>query len=125
MAFIDWDQVPEQPIVDGIRRKLISTEKMTVVIWFWDKGIYLPAHTHYHDQFFYLISGKAQFESDGDKRVLDRPGASWMIPGNVPHSTYYLEDSVTMDIFSPARDDMVANVDPYVRAATKRAPEAI
>jgi quercetin dioxygenase-like cupin family protein len=121
MPFVNWDEIPEQRLVDGVRRKLISTEKMTVVLWYWDKGVFLPAHTHPHDQFFYLISGKAEFESAGSKKVLDYPGASWMIPGGTPHSTSYLADSVTMDVFSPAREDMVANRDPYIRAATKRA----
>jgi len=120
MSFVDWEKIPEQVIVPGVRRKLISTEKMTVVMWYWDKGVFLPAHTHPHDQFYYLISGKAEFESAGEKRLMDRPGASWMIPGNAPHSTFYLEDSVTMDVFSPAREDMIADRDPYIRAALKR-----
>jgi quercetin dioxygenase-like cupin family protein len=117
MPYIDWDQVPEQPIVPGVRRKLISTDKMTVVLWMWDKGVFLPAHTHPHDQFYYLISGRAEFEAGGEKRLLERPGASWMVPGGVPHSTFYLEASVTMDVFSPAREDMVADRDPYIREA--------
>jgi quercetin dioxygenase-like cupin family protein len=121
MPHINWDSIPEQKIVDGIRRKLISTDKMTVVMWFWDKGMFLPAHTHFHDQFYYLVSGKAEFESAGEKRILDTPGASWMVPGNTPHSTFYLEESVTIDIFSPAREDMVSNRDPYIRAAIKKA----
>ena len=119
-GFVDWDKVPEEKIVDGVRRKLITTDKMTVVLWMWDKGVDLPMHTHPEDQFYYLISGKARFDSDGESRIVDTPGASWMVPGNVPHSTVYLEDSVTMDIFSPPREDMIAGTDPYIRAATKR-----
>ncbi|WP_394827933.1 cupin domain-containing protein [Pendulispora albinea] len=120
MAWIDWENVPEEIIVEGVRRKMVSSENMTIVLWFWDKGVDLPAHTHPHEQFYYLVSGKAIFESAGHKRLLDQPGSSWMVHGNVPHSTTYLEDSVTMDIFSPPRKDMMAGVDPYIRKATKK-----
>jgi quercetin dioxygenase-like cupin family protein len=117
---VDWQSIPEQRVVDGIRRKVVSAEKMTVVMWFWDKGMFLPTHTHFHDQFYYLLSGKGEFESAGEKRILDKPGDSWMIPGNTPHSTYYFEDSITIDVFSPAREDIVADIDPYIRQAKKR-----
>jgi len=120
MGFVDWDNIPEERIVDGVRRKMYSSENMTIVMWFWDKGVDLPAHTHPHEQFYYLVSGKAVFESAGESRTFDRPGSSWMVLSNVPHSTKYLEDSVTMDFFSPRREDMIAGVDPYIRKAVKR-----
>ncbi len=120
MSWIDWENVPEEKIVDGVRRKMVSSENMTIVMWFWDKGVDLPAHTHPHEQFYYLVSGKGVFKSEGEERLFDQPGSSWMVPGNVPHATTYLEDSITMDIFSPRREDMIAGVDPYIRKATKK-----
>ncbi|MDD9942717.1 MAG: cupin domain-containing protein [Myxococcales bacterium] len=121
MGWINWDSIPEERIVDGVRRKLFSSENMTIALWFWDKGVDLPAHSHPEEQLYYLVSGRAVFESEGEHREFSIPGSSWMVPGGVAHGTRYLEDSITMDIFCPRREDMIAGVDPYVRQATKRA----
>ncbi len=118
MGYVDWDKQSWEPIVDGVSRKIVTADKLMVVMWKWDKGIALPVHAHPHDQYFYLISGKAIFQSENQERVM-LPGDSWMIPGGVLHGTRYLEDSVTIDLFAPPREDMLAGTDPYVRGARK------
>jgi quercetin dioxygenase-like cupin family protein len=115
-GFIDWSEVPEERIMDGVRRKVLSTPNMTIVRWVFDAGVYLPLHSHPEEQWSTMISGKGEFEGGGVHRVMCA-GDSWMFPSGVPHGTHFLEDTVTIDVFSPPRKDILAGTDVYIRAA--------
>jgi len=69
-----------------------------------EKGCIIPIHKHPHVQTGYVISGRMTFIIDGEK-YLAEPGDSWCIPGNVEHSVDVYEDSVVIEVFSPARED--------------------
>ena len=45
----------------------------------------MPEHQHPNEQTGILIRGSLTFTIGGETREL-RPGATWVIPGNVPHS---------------------------------------
>ena len=44
-----------------------------------------------------------------------RAGEVLVIPSNVPHSAYALEDTVDIDVFSPPREDWLNGSDAYLR----------
>lgn len=69
-----------------------------------EKGHIIPNHNHPHEQTGYVISGRMTFTIDGEKHIAE-PGDSWCIPGNVEHSVEVHEDSVVIEVFSPARED--------------------
>ncbi len=57
-----------------------------------------------HEQTGYMISGRLLF-TIGDERCEAEPGDSWNIPSNVEHDVEVLEDTVVIEVFSPARED--------------------
>ena len=63
-------------------------------------------HTHPHTQITYVISGRVSVTIGGETRELG-PGDSALMPPNVPHSAINLEDTVSLDIFNPAREDFL------------------
>lgn len=68
------------------------------------KDAVVPNHTHPHEQTGYLVSGRLLFEMPGVSQEL-APGDSWLVPGDVDHKVTALEESVAIDIFSPAREE--------------------
>lgn len=68
------------------------------------KGTSVPTHKHPEEQTGYLVSGHIILTVDGEKNEM-KPGDSWVILGNVEHSAEGIEDSVTVEVFSPVRKD--------------------
>ena len=71
------------------------------------KGAELPLHSHPHEQTGYMVSGHVTFIIDGTE--FDTvPGDSWSIPGGVEHTVKVLEDTVIIEVFSPVREEYLA-----------------
>jgi quercetin dioxygenase-like cupin family protein len=65
----------------------------------------VPEHQHPNEQTGILIQGSLRFTIGGETRQL-RPGATWVIPGNVPHSVRSGPDGAALiELFAPPRDD--------------------
>jgi quercetin dioxygenase-like cupin family protein len=61
-----------------------------------------------------LQTGKLVFFMEGDE-VEVNAGEMLNIPPHIPHKVEALEDSVAIDLFSPARDDWQRGDDAYLR----------
>lgn len=61
-----------------------------------------------------LQSGKLLFRMEGCEHTLVA-GSILNIPPHVPHQVEAIEDSVAIDVFSPARDDWQRGDDAYLR----------
>ena len=89
----------------GIRQKTLVFGEHTLMTEFLLKqDSTLPDHAHPYEQTGYLIKGHiilriGQTEND------TTAGDSWCIPMNVTHGARILEDSIAIEIFSPARSD--------------------
>jgi len=68
------------------------------------KGAAIPPHSHPHEQTGIMLSGRLQFNVDGETMDVE-PGDSWCLPGGVAHSVKALEDSIVVEVFSPVRED--------------------
>lgn len=71
-------------------------------------GHRLPLHAHPHEQTGYLVSGRMVLVIDGRAHEVE-PGDSWCIPGGVEHGAEVLQDSVAVEVFSPVREDYLAD----------------
>ena len=78
------------------------------------KGAVVPMHHHFHEQISHVVEGALQFLVDGKETVV-RAAEILCIPANVPHEVTALEDSVTLDIFNPPRQDWIDGDDAYLR----------
>jgi len=92
-------------MLDGIERKTVAYGELTLMTEFrLAGGRLLPEHSHPYEQIGYLVSGHIKLSIGGD--VFDTfPGDSWCIPMNVTHGAEIVEDSIAVEVFSPARKD--------------------
>ncbi|HEY0263058.1 MAG TPA: cupin domain-containing protein [Granulicella sp.] len=104
MDLYNWEQVPKEDLFPGFVRQVIHTPSMTLLRGVFKAGVSSPLHHHVHEQVTMIVQGKMRFFLDGEPVEL-QPGEVLRIPSDVPHSAEALEDSVLMDVFTPARTD--------------------
>ena len=82
-------------------------EKSMVTKMNYVKGNFATLHTHPHEQCGYVISGEYRRIVDGEEKidVIMRPGDTYAIPGNTPHSFEVIEGGEVIDVFTPHRED--------------------
>jgi quercetin dioxygenase-like cupin family protein len=104
-----WDDMPEEQVADGIARRLVGGSHGTALQVLLSSGTTLAAHAHPHEQFTHVVSGSLHFRvgegTDRREHTLD-PGSIVHVPGGVLHETHALEDTVAIEFFAPARDDL-------------------
>ncbi len=67
------------------------------------QGLIDPEHSHDdHESICYLVSGRMRVVIDGEEFIAE-PGDSWRHRPGVPHYHETLEDSLQIEIKSPAR----------------------
>lgn len=99
------DEGGDSEVLEKVRRKtLVYGEKTLMTEFRLEKGAVLPAHSHFHEQTGYLVSGRVDLMIGAETQRVE-PGGSWCIPGNVEHSAVAVEDSVAIEVFSPVRED--------------------
>lgn len=100
-----WSEAKPVEMVPGLfRRTLGETDKMMVVEVRAEQGVAIPEHSHPHDQAGYVVSGEIALTIAGDEHHF-KPGDSYGIPGDVPHSATFPVESIVIDIFSPPREE--------------------
>jgi quercetin dioxygenase-like cupin family protein len=92
------------------RRTLVSGANATLVEIRLAVGAEVPEHTHPHEQAGYLAAGRIaiRFGPAGaeEPRELGE-GASYLIPGGVPHFVRALEGATLVEVFAPVRAEFV------------------
>ncbi len=53
--------------------------------------------------------------TDDGEEVFVAAGDILQIPSNVPHGAIALEDTLSLDVFSPPRQDWIDGTDDYIR----------
>jgi len=104
MQHYRWNEVEKKQIDPLTIRQAIHGEKMTIARFDLRKGAAVPEHSHHNEQIATIQSGSSRFTVAGEEVIL-RAGEFLCIPPHVPHSAEALEDSVTVETFSPPRDD--------------------
>ena len=94
-----------RPGLDRIERKtLVPGEKTLMTEFRLGIGAVQPRPSDPHAQTSYSVRGRIRLLIGTDK--YDAQGRdSWCIPGGVEHGADILEDSVAVEVFSPAWDD--------------------
>jgi unsaturated pyranuronate lyase len=103
--FGDLNELERLQIWDGlVGRAVVGAEASLVAIEI-EPGMDVPEHQHPNEQTGILIRGSLRFTIGGETREL-RPGATWVIPANVPHSVRSGADGAALiELFAPPRDD--------------------
>lgn len=114
MQHLNWKSVPLEVLSETFSRKIITGERAMLAQVFVKKGGIIPEHHHESEQLSYVLQGSLKFVIQ-EKEVLVSAGEVLVIPSQVPHRIVALEDSLSLDIFSPIRNDWLAKDDAYLR----------
>ena len=111
-----WEEIEKEALSELIGRKMIWGERIMLSHVFLDKGSTVPMHQHDNEQFSYLLKGELRFwVGEEQEEVLVRAGDVLHLPSGVPHGAEALEDSLSLDVFSPPRQDWIEGTDDYLR----------
>lgn len=99
--------LPWEDAGPGVRRQVMGFDDglMLVRVRF-DKGAIGYLHTHPHRQVTYVASGSVETQIGEVKKVL-RAGDCYFIPPDVEHGVVALEATDLIDVFAPARTDLI------------------
>lgn len=114
MQHIAWNSIPLEKLGEGIARRFLCGERITVAQFELKKGALVPEHSHENEQISYILEGTLRFVLAGQP-VEVRAGEVLVIPPQVPHSAEAIADCRALDIFSPIRQDWVNKDDAYLR----------
>lgn len=105
--YILTDKMEWEKLGGGVSRKFLGYDNqiMMVLVKF-DEGALGAPHQHFHTQSTYCVSGKFEFEIDGEKQVV-KAGDGVYIEPNLLHSAVCLEEGILIDTFSPVREDFL------------------
>ena len=56
-----WDDMTAEPLKEGLSRRLIASERMTIAHVYLKKGVDVPRHSHENEQITYVLEGALQF----------------------------------------------------------------
>lgn len=99
-----------QPAGEGVTRRVLAyCQDLMCVENTFEKGACGALHHHPHTQITYVVSGRFEFEIDGEKRVVTA-GDTMLKMNGVTHGCVCLEAGVLLDIFTPMREDFVPPV---------------
>ncbi len=114
LKHLRWDQVPNEQLSPRLQRQYINGDQITLARITLKKGTVVPTHSHPSEQFAYIVEGALKFTLP-DREVVVRAGEVLCIPANIPHQAEAMEDTLDIDVFSPAREDWANNNDAYLR----------
>ena len=83
--FVTVTEIEPLALMDGLRVRPVSGERITLGIFELDPGIAMPEHRHPNEQVGVVIRGEFTFTIGGETR-LRKPGDMWVIPPGVPHT---------------------------------------
>jgi quercetin dioxygenase-like cupin family protein len=103
-----FEQVPWQVLPDGLRRKVLFNDRLTMVLLEIDRAVDdkpMQTHYHVHDQITYVLEGRARVSLAGSEKEVEA-GAAYVAPSNVPHGLKPLSRRVVIvECFTPTRED--------------------
>ena len=121
-----WDDIPLEQLNPLFTRRLVTGSQAMVASIQLLKGCVVPLHHHHNEQLSMCLSGSMEFVLDGHT-VTIRAGEILVIPSNIPHSAFALEDFNGLDIFSPPPGDrdVISQARRDSSSETKIAPRSV
>ncbi|HYJ14893.1 MAG TPA: cupin domain-containing protein [Candidatus Limnocylindria bacterium] len=82
-------------------KPLITGEQMTFLEIYYTPGVGAPLHVHNHESLAYVVKGKVKMIVGKEEFILG-PGDVCRHPKGVPHGVEGIEESIVVEIKSPA-----------------------
>lgn len=103
-AIFQWDEIERVKSMSGGQvGQLLSGEHMHLVRAVYPPGATYALHSHPHEQFSVLLSGRLRLTVGDETRDI-AAGDGWYAAANVPHGGVVLgdESAVFVDVYAPA-----------------------
>ena len=110
-GFTSVDSLPAKQLTDRITGRIASCNQGMVIWWTMKAGAHVGAHKHDNEQIAWLIRGRMEFRL-GDELRTCGPGDVVVIPAGVEHEASFPEDTEVIDVFTPPRQDFLADGPP-------------
>ena len=106
---IDWENMPWEPVREGIVRKAFSGSGATVALHKLMPKHEPKPHKHTYEQIVYILQGQIDFHV-GDEVIRLGPGGLLTVPPDVMHWGEVVGDEpvLNLDIFTPVREEYAA-----------------
>jgi len=112
-TFHRWEDFPQRtvnylagrPNSEGIKIRILSTERIMVTEIKVQGGGTIPRHYHEAEQIIMVQKGEALVTTGMKPPRLLKAGDIWIVPSNTMHGVEYLGDVEALEIVSPPRLD--------------------
>ena len=94
-----------RPNSEGIKIRILSTERMMLTEVKVTGGGTIPRHYHEAEQIIIVQKGEARVTTGNQAPRVIKPGDIWIVPSNTMHGVEYLGDVEVLEIVSPPRLD--------------------
>ena len=109
-AFFVGQQVPREHVGEGLVRQMFGyNDALMMARVEFEEGAVGTVHSHPHSQVTYVESGEFDVYIDGEERRLG-PGDGFFVEPNLDHGAVCRKAGVLVDVFSPAREDFLDDV---------------
>jgi quercetin dioxygenase-like cupin family protein len=104
---MNWDSIPIEAVSDGIRRQMVTGERLMMCRLQLAPHTVTPVHSHPHEQMTIIERGRVRFHVDGAEQIVTA-GDILHFPSNMRHGATMLDEPVVLiDIFTPIREDFL------------------
>ena len=105
-----WDEIALEKITEMFSRKIVTGDREMLAQVYLKAGCIVPTHTHESEQMTYVLQGTLRFLVGGEE-ITVREGEVLHIPSRIQHQAEALDDTFSLDIFSPIRRDWLDRTD--------------
>jgi quercetin dioxygenase-like cupin family protein len=105
----NWATIPVESPSEGIARQMVVGQNLMICRFRFAPFLVTPEHRHPHEQTSLVMSGRVRFFIEGEERICS-PGDVLHFPSNCLHGATMMDEEVVLiDIFTPLREDFLAN----------------
>jgi quercetin dioxygenase-like cupin family protein len=109
-----WDSLEWEQLTPELRRKIVTGANVMLAMVDLLPGSVVPEHSHESEQLSYMLEGALKMWV-ADEEIILKAGQVLVIPPNVPHRAVAEQKALTLDVFSPIRQDWLDHTDDYLR----------
>jgi len=109
-----WDEIALEKVTEMLSRKIVTGEREMLAQVYLKAGCMVPMHAHEAEQMTYILQGALRFLVGGEE-ITVREGEVLHIPTWIEHQAEALDDTFSLDVFSPIRQDWLDHTDDYFR----------
>jgi len=111
MSILKFDEVPFEIVNERLKRKLIYTDNMMMVLADFLGGPWPeqdPLHNHPHEQITLVADGEVIFYREGEEEILLKSGDMVACPPYQKHAIKLISKTARLiDTFTPVREDFL------------------